>query len=109
MSSTLCGTGGSPARVLAAIENLPIDVESPARIVIDEKSGTIVLGQDVTISKVAIAQGNISIKVRENPVVSQPNPFAEGETIVLPRTDIAVSRQGMRTLRCSNQTRLCRN
>lgn len=90
----LSGTGGSPARVLAAIENLPIDVESPARIVIDEKSGTIVLGQDVTISKVAIAQGNISIKVRENPVVSQPNPFAEGETIVLPRTDIAVTQTG---------------
>lgn len=90
----LTGTGGSPARVLAAIENLAIDVESPARIVIDEKSGTIVLGQDVTISKVAIAQGNISIKVRENPVVSQPNPFAEGETIVLPRTDIAVEQTG---------------
>lgn len=85
---------GSPARVLAAIENLPINVASPARIVIDEKSGTIVLGQDVTISKVAIAQGNISIKVRENPVVSQPNPFAEGETIVLPRTDIAVTETG---------------
>ncbi len=85
---------GSPARVLAAIENLPVEVESPARIVIDEKSGTIVLGQDVTISKVAIAQGNISIKVRENPVVSQPNPFSEGETIVLPRTDIDVTQTG---------------
>lgn len=85
---------GSPARVLAAIENLPIKVDSPARIVIDEKSGTIVLGQDVTISSVAIAQGNISIKVRENPIVSQPNPFAEGETIVLPRTDIDVTQTG---------------
>lgn len=90
----LTGTGGSPARVLAAIENLPIKVEAPARIVIDEKSGTIVLGQDVTISQVAIAQGNISIKVRENPVVVQPNPFAEGETIVLPRTDIQVGQTG---------------
>ncbi len=77
----LSGNSGSPARVLAAIENLPIKVETPARIVIDEKSGTIVLGQDVTISQVAIAQGNISIKVRENPVVVQPNPFAAGETI----------------------------
>ncbi|GAB5455960.1 MAG: flagellar basal body P-ring protein FlgI [Henriciella sp.] len=87
-------TDGSPARVLAAIENLPIRVETPARIVIDEKSGTIVLGQDVTISQVAIAQGNISIRVRENPVVVQPNPFAEGETIVLPRTDIQVGQTG---------------
>ena len=90
----LRAVNGSPARVLAAIENLPIKVDSPARIVIDEKSGTIVLGQDVTISSVAIAQGNISIKVRENPVVSQPNPFAEGETIVLPRTDIDVTQTG---------------
>ncbi len=90
----LSGAGGSPARVLAAIENLPIKVETPARIVIDEKSGTIVLGQDVTISQVAIAQGNISIRVRENPVAVQPNPFASGETIVLPRTDIQVGQTG---------------
>lgn len=90
----LAAAGGSPARVLAAIENLPIKVETPARIVIDEKSGTIVLGQDVTISQVAIAQGNISIRVRENPVAVQPNPFAAGETIVLPRTDIQVGQTG---------------
>ena len=90
----LASAGGSPARVLAAIENLPIKVEIPARIVIDEKSGTIVLGQDVTISQVAIAQGNISIRVRENPVAVQPNPFAAGETIVLPRTDIQVGQTG---------------
>lgn len=90
----MTNAGGSPARILAAIENLPVKVETPARIVIDEKSGTIVLGQDVTISQVAIAQGNISIKVRQNPVAVQPNPFAEGETIVLPRTDIAVGQTG---------------
>lgn len=95
-------TDGSPARVLAAIENLPIEVETPARIVIDEKSGTIVLGQDVTISQVAIAQGNISIRVRENPVVVQPNPFAEGETIVLPRTDIEVGQTGNQNIAMLN-------
>lgn len=98
----LDGASGSPARVLAAIENLPIRVESPARIVIDEKSGTIVLGQDVTISQVAIAQGNISIKVRENPVVVQPNPFSQGETIVLPRTDIAVGQTGNQNMALLN-------
>jgi flagellar P-ring protein precursor FlgI len=95
-------TDGSPARVLAAIENLPIEVETPARIVIDEKSGTIVLGQDVTISQVAIAQGNISIRVRENPVVVQPNPFAEGQTIVLPRTDIEVGQTGNQNIALLN-------
>lgn len=99
----MAAAGGTPARVLAAIENLPVKVETPARIVIDEKSGTIVLGQDVTISQVAIAQGNISIRVRENPVVVQPNPFAEGETIVLPRTDIEVGQTGNQNIALLNQ------
>lgn len=88
----------SPARLLATIENLPVAVTSPARIVIDEKSGTIVLGQDVTISRVAIAQGNISIKVTESPVASQPNPFAPGETIVLPRSDIRIEPTGNQSI-----------
>jgi len=80
----------SPARILADIENLPIAVATPARIVIDEKSGTIVFSEDVTISRVAIAQGNISITVSEAPLVSQPNPFAPGETIILPNSQINV-------------------
>ncbi|MGB3625983.1 MAG: flagellar basal body P-ring protein FlgI, partial [Henriciella sp.] len=89
---------GSPARVLANIENLPIEVAVPARIVIDEQSGTIVLGEDVTISKVAIAQGNISIKVVETPVVSQPNPFSQGESIVLPRSQISIDQTGSKNI-----------
>jgi flagellar P-ring protein precursor FlgI len=90
----LRGVSQSPARVLASIENLPVNVATPARIVIDEKSGTIVLGADVTISQVAIAQGNISIRVRETPVVSQPNPFARGESILLPRSQIEIAETG---------------
>lgn len=90
----LRGLRESPSRLLASIENLPVTVASPARIVIDEKSGTIVLGEDVTISRVAIAQGNISIKVTEYPVASQPNPFSPGETIVLPRSDIQITQTG---------------
>ena len=84
----------SPARALASIENLPVSVATPARIVIDDKSGTIVFGEDVTISKVAIAQGNISIKVTESRVVSQPNPFASGDTITLPRSTIEITQTG---------------
>ena len=84
----------SPARVLASIENLTVPVDTPARIVIDEKSGTIVLGADVTISKVAIAQGNISIKITESPVASQPGPFSRGETQVLPRSEISIGQTG---------------
>lgn len=84
----------SPARILANIENLTVPVVTPARIVIDEKSGTIVLGADVTISKVAIAQGNISIKITESPVASQPGPFSRGETQVLPRSEISIGQTG---------------
>ena len=90
----LSGLTDTPARLLASIENMPVQVASPARIVIDEKSGTIVLGEDVTISKVAIAQGDISISVTEYPVASQPNPFAQGESIILPRSDIQITETG---------------
>ena len=89
---------GSPSRILANIENLPIRVSIPARIVIDEQSGTIVLGKDVRVSTVALAQGNISIKVRETPVVSQPNPFSSGESIVLPRSEIQVQNTGTNSI-----------
>lgn len=88
----------SPARALASIENLPIAISSPARIVIDEKSGTIVFSEDVTISSIAIAQGNISIKISETTVVSQPNPFSAGETIALPRSTITVEQTGTGSL-----------
>lgn len=98
----LRGINGTPSRILADIENLPVSVSVPARIVIDEKSGTIVLGEDVTISKVAIAQGNISIKVVESPVVSQPNPFARGESIALPRSRITIGQTGSKNIAMLN-------
>lgn len=90
----LLAVSGSPASIIARIENIPIAVEGPARIVIDERSGTIVLGADVTISQVAIAQGNISISITESPVVSQPNPFSRGETVVVPRSRIDIGQTG---------------
>ena len=76
----------SPAHVLGRIENLTVEPESRARVVVDQRSGTIVMGADVRISRVAVAQGNLTLRVNETPVVVQPNPFAEGETIVVPRT-----------------------
>lgn len=82
---------GSMVDLLTDIEQLPIQPDQIARVVIDEKSGTIVMGADVRISTVAIAQGNLTIKISETPQVSQPNPFAEqGNTVVVPRTDIQV-------------------
>lgn len=82
--------------LLADIETLDVKTDQPARIVIDEATGTVVMGENVRISTVAVAQGNLVVKVEETPQVSQPNPFApEGaETVVVPRTDVTVSEQG---------------
>ncbi len=87
---SLNALGMSAPRLISRIENLELTPAQKARVVIDQRSGTIVLGQDVKVSSVAIAQGNLSIKISERPFTSQPNPFADGETIVLPRTDIQV-------------------
>jgi len=87
----LTNTIGSAARQLASIENYELMPAQKARVVIDQRSGTIVLGSNVRVSAVAIAQGNLSIKIAEAPLVSQPNPFAPGESIILPRTSISVT------------------
>lgn len=77
--------------LISEIEGLRVVPDHPAKIVIDEVTGTIVMGSNVRISTVAIAQGNLTIRITENPQVSQPNPFSEqGETVVVPRTDIEV-------------------
>jgi flagellar P-ring protein precursor FlgI len=76
----------SPAHMLGRIENIMVEPERKARVVVDQRSGTIVMGQDVRISRVAVSQGNLTLRVQEAPVVVQPNPFAEGETVVVPRT-----------------------
>lgn len=75
--------------LITRIEQLPVEADQPARVVIDEASGIIVIGADVRISRVAIAQGNLTISVNETPQVSQPNPLAtQGQTAVVPRTDV---------------------
>jgi flagellar P-ring protein precursor FlgI len=83
---------GTVVDLITDIEQLPIQPDQVARVVVDENSGTIVMGSDVRISTVAIAQGNLTIKINETPQVSQPNPFAEkGETTVVPRSDITIN------------------
>ena len=76
----------SPAHVLARLENLTVVPETRARVVVDQRSGTIVMGEDVRISRVAVAQGSLTLRIQETPLVAQPNPFSEGETVVVPRT-----------------------
>ena len=91
----IASISGSPARILSQIENFGVTPAQKARVVIDQRSGTIVLGEDVKVSSVAVAQGNLSIRITETPVAVQPNPFSEtGASIVLPRTDIQVAEGG---------------
>ena len=87
---SLGATNAQPARLIAAIENLEVSPSQKARVVVDQRSGTIVVGADVKISRVAVSQGNLTIRVTETPIASQPNPFAEGESLVLPRTGIEI-------------------
>ena len=80
----------SPAHVISRLENLLIEPEMRARVVVDQRSGTIVMGEDVRISRVAIAQGGLTLRIEETPLVIQPNPFSEGETIVVPRSSASI-------------------
>jgi len=81
-------------RLMAQIGNLVVEAQTPARIVIDEKTGTIVIGDDVRVSPVAIAQGNITIRVTETPVVVQPEPLSAGETAIQPSTAVQAEQGG---------------
>jgi flagellar P-ring protein precursor FlgI len=90
---------GGPAALITNVEQLPIEPDQQARVVIDENTGVIVMGENVRISKVAIAQGNLTIRVTETPQVSQPSPFSStGVTVVVPRTDIEVQEDKNRKL-----------
>jgi flagellar P-ring protein precursor FlgI len=79
------------SRFLANVEGLEVDPDTVARIVVNEKTGTVVIGQNVRISTVAVSHGNLSITINETQNVSQPRPFTEtGRTVVTPESDIEV-------------------
>ena len=80
--------------LIAEIEGLVVVPDQPARIVIDEASGVIVMGEDVKVSTVAIAQGNLTIQISEKPNVSQPQPFTNGDTTIVPNTNVSVLEDG---------------
>ena len=81
-------------QVLTDIEQLRIQPDQVAKVIIDEKSGIIVIGENVRINPIAIAQGNLTIRITETPQVSQPAPFSTtGQTVTVPRTDIQVDEQ----------------
>jgi flagellar P-ring protein precursor FlgI len=82
------------ARFVAEIGDLLVEPDTPARVVMDSRSGTVVIGQDVQISTVAVTQGNLTVQIKESPVASQPLPFSKGRTVVTPNTDIDATQQG---------------
>jgi flagellar P-ring protein FlgI len=86
---------GNVITLLTEVEQLKVEPDQSAKIVIDERSGIIVIGNDVRVSTVAVAQGNLTVTISEKPQVSQPAPFSRrGETRVVPRTRIGVQEDG---------------
>ncbi|HQI82730.1 MAG TPA: flagellar basal body P-ring protein FlgI, partial [Deltaproteobacteria bacterium] len=69
-----------------------------AKVIVNERTGTVIMGSEVAISSVAIAHGNLKIRVSEQPQVSQPLPFSEGRTTVVPQTDVDVEESGKRLI-----------
>jgi flagellar P-ring protein precursor FlgI len=95
---TLDLRGRDSVGLLAEIEQLRVTPDQVARVIIEEASGTIVMGANVRVSTVAIAQGSLTIRITETPQVSQPNALSGGETVVVPRTNIEVDEQAERRL-----------
>ncbi len=84
----------SAARFVAEIGELRVTPDTPAKVVIDQRTGTVVIGANVQISPVAVTHGTLTVRITETPIASQPNAFAEGDTVVLPRTDVEADETG---------------
>jgi flagellar P-ring protein precursor FlgI len=89
---------GRTTQFVSELENLTVEADRPARVVINERTGTIVLGKDVRVAPVAILHGNLSVEVQTNLVVSQPNPLAPGTTEVVPQTSLAAKEEKARNV-----------
>jgi flagellar P-ring protein precursor FlgI len=88
------GMEGAPIPFIARLESIELEPDTPARVIINERTGTIVATSRIRISACAVSHGNITISIANNYDVSQPNPFAQkGQTVVTPRTDTTVSEQ----------------
>ncbi len=95
---------GNLVPLMASVENLEIAPDVAAKVVVDEKTGTVVLGRDVRVSRAAVAHGNLQITVQENRQVSQPGPFSQGRTVVTPSTDIGTSEEQRRLIMMEGAT-----
>ena len=81
-------------RMISRLEMIEVVPDQIARVVINERTGTVVVGGNVRISTVAVSQGDLTVKISAIPIVSQPQPFAQGQTVVVPQTMTTVSERG---------------
>lgn len=88
------GFQGGMSSFISSIEGLKVAPDALARVVVNERTGTVVMGGQVKLSAAAVAHGNLTVKVSERPEVSQPNPLSGGKTQVLPRTSVNAQEEG---------------
>ncbi|MEN8720272.1 MAG: flagellar basal body P-ring protein FlgI [Oceanococcaceae bacterium] len=92
---------------IAALEDIEvIAADAPARVVVNARTGTVVIGQNVRVSPAAVTHGSLSVTIRENPQVSQPNPFGQGDTAVVPDSEIEISQGDGRMFKLEGTTTL---
>lgn len=92
---------------LSLLENLEVDpAQEAAKVVINSRTGTIVVGQNVHVSAAAVTHGNLTVTIQENPQVSQPNPFSDGETVVTPNSQIVATQDPARMFQFGPATTL---
>ena len=91
-------TPGGMVRLIAEIEAVEVEPDAVARVVVNEKTGTVVAGSHVTLSAVAVSHGNLSIEIRGTPVISQPRPFSMGRTVATTETEMGVREQHARLM-----------
>jgi flagellar P-ring protein precursor FlgI len=82
------------ARFLAEVGELVTEADGPARVVIDERTGTVVIGREVQIATVAVSHGSLTVRITESAKVSQPEPFSDGQTVVVPESFVSVNQEG---------------
>jgi flagellar P-ring protein precursor FlgI len=99
--------GGARVGFLADIENLPLELERPAaRIILNARTGSVVMNDGVSLGPCAVAHGNLSVTINSTPVISQPNALGGGQTVQAEKADIAITQQGGALVNVATGTRL---
>ncbi|MBW1720727.1 MAG: flagellar basal body P-ring protein FlgI [Deltaproteobacteria bacterium] len=97
---------GNLVGLVASLEQLNVEPDMKAKIIVDERTGTVIMGEDVRISSVAIAHGNLSVQIKEDKRVSQPTPFSAGQTVVTDQSQVNVTEEQNRLILMPGGTRL---